>query len=184
MKKKIITSVIGVCLAASVFAGCNSDTKETAVATRIDGGQTQISVETSQNSAAPAGYYFTYNGFNVVPGTDAQPVKEFLGEPIEEPYEGMSCAGQGMDIIYEYQGISLYTHELDGYEYVSGVEITSSLIDCNGVSVGDSIANAKLLYGTPASEDDFGVRYDDGSTHLEFITDGVETIEIIRYYYR
>ena len=53
-KTKIITAAVGFCVAASMMAGCSSQGGstgggETAAATRIEGGQTQIAIE---NSAA------------------------------------------------------------------------------------------------------------------------------------
>ena len=44
-KTKIMTAAIALCMAATMFAGCstNETVGETAVATRIEGGQTQVS---------------------------------------------------------------------------------------------------------------------------------------------
>ena len=184
-KTRIITAVIGTCIAASLFAGCSSNgsSGETAQATRIEGGQTQISVEASVTAAqVPEGKYkFTFNGFDIVPGADAAPVLNFLGDPAEEPYQGASCAGQGLDTIYEYNGFTLFTHALNGEEYITGVEIEDSLTDCGGLFVGDSISKAKDLYGAPKTEDDYGISYTDGATELDIITDGIDTIILIRY---
>ena len=58
MKKiKIITAAIGLCMAASLFAGCNNQTGESAQVSRIEGGQTKISVENggSDNAVSGAG---------------------------------------------------------------------------------------------------------------------------------
>ena len=184
-KSRLITAAIGTCLIASLFAGCNNSgsSGETAQATRIEGGQTQISVEVTENNNQVSGskYTFTYNGFAIVPGADAKPVLDSLGEPVEEPYMGASCAGQGMDTLYEYNGFTLFTHALNDDEYITGVEIENSLIDCGGVSVGDSVAKAKQVYGTPKTEDDYGISYSDGGTELDIITDGIDTIVLIRY---
>ena len=185
-KTKIMTAAIGMCLCASLFAGCGGQTQETAAALKIDGGQTQISVENQQGTeaAVTGAYYFTYNGYKIVPGSAAEPVLDVLGEPADEPFEGASCAGPGLDIIYEYSGFTLYTHELNGYEYIRGIEIENSLIDCGGVAVGDSISQAKQVFGAPETEDDYGISYSDGATKLEVITDGADTIVLIRYTYK
>ena len=185
-KTKLITAVIGTCLIASLLAGCNNtngSTGETAQASRIEGGQTQISVEASEitNQAPASKYTFTHNGFAIVPGTDAKPVLDSLGEPEDAPYQGASCAGQGLDTIYEYAGFTLYTHALNDDEYITGVEIENSLTDCGGLFVGDSISKAKEIYGEPMTQDDYGISYSDGSTELDIITDGIDTIVLIRY---
>ena len=175
-KTKIITSVIGMCIIASLFAGCNGETKETAAASRIDGGQTQISVENSETQAVAADgeYAFSYNGYKIVPGSEAEPALAALGDDYER-MEVASCAYQGVDIIYSYPGFTLYAFSDSGVEYINVIEVEDSLIDCGGVSVGDSVSIAKNVYGTPAVEDDFGLVYRSGKTEIQVSTTLVQT---------
>ena len=100
MEKRIITTVIGACVIASVLAGCsdNKGTGETAQASLIGGGQTQISVEVSQAVAAD-GFKFSYMGYDIIPWAPAAPILDVLGEE-QEYFEGMSCAGEEMAHIY------------------------------------------------------------------------------------
>lgn len=179
---KLITATVGLCVAATLFAGCNNSTGESASASRIDGGQTQISVEASGSSQnAPAdGYKFTYKGYDVVPGAEAAPIIKAYGEPLDV-FEGASCAGQGLDIIYTYPGFKIYAYEENGIELIDGVEIEDSLIDCGGVRVGDKLDDAKAVYGTPTQEDEFGLLYRSGNTAIQVSTDGVGEIISIMY---
>ena len=156
-KTKIFTTVIGLCLIASLFAGCNSGTQETAQASLIAGGQTQI-----------------------IPGTEAETAIAALGSNYEY-FEGASCAGQGVDIAYMYPGFTLGVYKVNGVELITVIEVDDSLIDCNGIHVGDSLADAKAKYGTPDQEDDFGVIYKGGKTQLQIITDGADGIVSIVY---
>lgn len=184
MKKiKLLTVTMGLCVAASLFAGCNNGTGETAAASRIDGGQTQISVETSggaDNKAPEGGYKFTYKGFDVVPGAEAAPVIKAFGEP-KDQFEGASCAGQGLDIIYTYDGFKIYAYEENGVELIDGVEIEDSLIDCNGLHVGDKLDDAKNVFGTPTQEDEFGLLYRSGNTAVQISCDSFGEIISIMY---
>ena len=182
-KTKIFTTVIGLCLIASLFAGCNSGTQETAQASLIAGGQTQITVDNgagNTDAAADNEYAFSYNGYKIIPGTEAETAIAALGSNYEY-FEGASCAGQGVDIAYMYPGFTLGVYKVNGVELITVIEVDDSLIDCNGIHVGDSLADAKAKYGTPDQEDDFGVIYKGGKTQLQIITDGADGIVSIVY---
>ena len=185
-KTKIIAAAVLACVAATVFAGCNSQEPasgngETAAATRIEGGQTQISVENTQGAeTATDGYSFSYRGYDIVPGTEAGPIIDVLGD-YDDIFQGASCAGQGMDTIYSYPGFQLHTYEEKGVETIRGVVIEDSLIDCNGIHIGQTVAEAKAIFGTPTQEDDFGLLYISGKTALQISTDGAQTIVSIVY---
>ena len=183
MKKiKLLTVTMGLCVAASLFAGCNNGTGETAAASRIDGGQTQISVEPSGSDNKKTDVYkFTYKGYDIVPGTEMKPVLEAIGDPVEPPFQAASCAGQGMDTTYNYPGFYIQTYEEEGSELIRGVVITDPLVDCGGIHIGDTLEAVKEVYGTPASEDDFGLEYRSGNVALRFTTDGFNSITDITY---
>ena len=182
MKKiKIITAAIGLCVAASLFAGCNNQTGESAQVSRIEGGQTKISVENGGSDNAVSGAYkFSYKGYDIVPGADIGPVIDTLGEPVDTKI-GASCAGQGFSTLYSYSGFTIYGHEDNGVETVEGIEIDDPLIDCGGVRVGQTLEDAKKIYGEPFQEDDFGVLYRSGSTELQINSDEFHTIISIMY---
>ena len=84
-KEKIITATIGLCLAASLLAGCNETTGESAAASQLGGGQTQISVENSQGAAVSTEgqYCFNFNGYTIMPGMEVQPIIAALGDNYE-----------------------------------------------------------------------------------------------------
>ena len=185
-KTKIITAALGLCVTASMIAGCSNgggSTGETAAAVRIEGGQTQISVEASagEDTSADGEYGFSYNGYKIVPGTIADDALAILGDDYDS-FEGASCAGQGMDIVYTYAGFSLGAYRgTDNVERIQVIEIEDSIIDCDGIHVGDSLTAAKAKLGTPDAEDDFGVIYKGTKTQLQIITDGADKIMAIVY---
>ena len=182
-KTKIITATIGLCVAASLFAGCsNGSTGETAQASRLEGGQTQISVEVTQATSAVTGdvYKFTYKGYDIIPGKDATALLASLGDA-EDIFSAASCAGQGLATAYTYPEFVLYTYEENGQELIDGIEIENPLTDCDGVHVGDKIEVAKATFGTPVQEDDYGILYTAGNTGIQINTDGAGTIVAITY---
>ena len=156
-KEKIISATIGLCLAASLLAGCDKGGNgETVAASQLGGGQTQISVENSQGaSVSTEGQYcFSFNGYQIMPGTEVAPAIAVLGENYEF-LEQASCAGQGTDRAYMYPGFTIGAYKSEGVEYIKTIVIVDSLTDCNGLHVGDSFADAKAALGTPDYEDDF-----------------------------
>ena len=179
-KTRIITTAIGLCLAASMFAGCSQTSDETAVASRIEGGQTQISIEESESQSVSAdGYVFTYMGYDIVMGSEVQQYLDAFGEPDDE-FEAASCAGQGMDHIYSYPGFFLYTREENGVSIVDAVQITDSLTDYNGAHVGDKIEDVKAIFGEPADDWGYGFTYSSGNTELRFMSEDQVTVSEIQ----
>ena len=70
----------------------------------------------------------------------------------------------------------------DRKELVPTITIDDPLIDCGGVCVGQTIEDAKKIYGAqPVEEDDFGAIYRSGKTELQFSTDEFHTIIQIVY---
>ena len=185
MKKiKIITVAISLCMAASLFAGCNSQAGESAAITRIEGGQTKIAVENGGNDKSSASALkFTYKGFDIVPGSDIGPVIESIGEPPEKSDPHAICATQGEAVEYFYDGFEIDTHiEPDeSSEIIVTIKILDTLIDCGGVHLGDKLEKVKQIYGAPTSEDDFGLDYISGNTRLRFSSDGTDSITAIEF---
>ena len=181
-KTTIITSVIGACVIAASLAGCSgkTGTGETAQASLIGGGQTQISVEVSQAVAAD-GFKFSYMGYDIIPGAPAAPILDVLGDPPEEPFSTYSCIGNELTTLYEYTEFKLHTVGENENEIIKQINISNPLIDCGGVHVGDKVEVAKSVYGDPVQEDDFGLKYVKGNSELWVITDGADTIEEITY---
>ena len=182
-KTKIITTAIALCMAATMFAGCSSSQEplETAAATRIEGGQTQIAVENSQEDVSTEGEYgFTYNGYKILPGTETKDALAILGDDYDMRQDA-SCAGQGVDVAYMYNGFTLGAYNVNGSELIQVIDVTDPIIDCGGIHVGDSVKATKDLLGTPDVSDDYGFVYMGTTTQLQIITDGVDKIVEIVY---
>lgn len=67
---------------------------------------------------------------------DALSVMDALGEP-SGCFENQSCAYQGTDMVYYYDGFELTTHELDGVDRVIGIKLTDDTVSTpQGLKVG------------------------------------------------
>lgn len=129
----------------------------------------------SDNSASrQENFTFTYHEIPIVPGAEAAPVIQALGEPqsyTEEP----SCAFDGMDKTYCYGGFYLTTFPMDGKDYVYSVWFADdSVATEEGIRIGSTQPEAEAVYGT----DCFGgtnryVQIKGGSRRMILLTDGL-----------
>ena len=182
---KIITAALSLLMAATLFAGCNNQTGESAQVSRIEGGQTKISVDNGGSSAASGTYKFSYKGYEIGLGDTLGKVSEVLGEPTEVR-SGASCAFEGFDVEYYYSGFVILAKKEsedaeEGVSVIDTIIIDDPLIDCGGIHVGQTLEDAKKIYGDPVEEDDFGAIYRSGSTELQFSSDEFHTITQISY---
>lgn len=89
---------------------------------------------------------FTYNGIRMVPGEEAEPVLTALGEPksyTEEP----SCAFEGLDKTYGYDGFYLATFPEEKKEYIRSIWFADSTVSTEeGISLGSGEEQVKKAY--------------------------------------
>lgn len=119
------------------------------------------------------GLYFTYNGTDIALNAPAQPILEALGTPkakTEEP----SCAFDGLDITYSYDGFNLQTYPMDGGEFIYGFWFTDSTVsNPEGISIGSGEAAVVKAYGEESrSGDNVFVVMKDGGRLTILLTDG------------
>lgn len=174
-KTKIITAALGLCVMASMFAGCGNSggsTGETGAAVRIEGGQTQISVEASASDAAAAvkGYSIKHNGYEFGIGSTEDTVITAMGEP-EDTQEVANCADEGLgNNFYYYDGRVIV--EIAAAGGVTQISVSDPIIDCGGVSVGDSADAVTAAYGQPDEQTDFIIQYKKEGMVLQFQLEG------------
>lgn len=169
-KTKIITAALGLCVMASMFAGCGNgggSTGETAAPSLIEGGQTTIAVEASVSDtvATSGGYTFTHNGYSVGPGMPIDPVLSALGDDYDEE-AWANCAYDELGTVYIYDKLDLILREAKGE--ICEISISGPILDCGGVSVGDSAEAVKAAYGEPFEQTDFIYQYKSDKTILVF----------------
>ena len=180
-KTKIITAALGLCVMASVFAGCGNgsgSTGETGAAVRIEGGQTQISVEASTVDAVSSvkGYSIKHNGYEIGIGSTEDQVLAAMGEP-SDTEQVANCADEGLGTNYYYSADSVII-QIAAAGGVTQITIKDPIIDCGGVSVGDSVDAVKAAYGEPAEQTDFIIQYKKDGMVLQFEIEGGKVVSI------
>ena len=180
-KTRIITAALGLCLTASMIAGCSDggSTGETGgAAVRIEGGQTQISVEASAAdvSATLKGFTFKHNGYELGIGSTRDDVLTAMGEPYDEQ-QVMNCADDAMGAgLFYFEGRVYF--EVSGKGGVTQITISDPVIDCGGVSVGDTVDKVTAAYGDPDELTDYICIYKKDGMVLKFGIEGGKVSEI------
>ncbi len=76
----------------------------------------------------------------------ADEVMDALGSP-SGSFEDQSCAYQGTDTVYYYDGFELTTHELDGKNRVIGVTLTDDTVQTpQGLKIGMSMDDCQGIF--------------------------------------
>lgn len=76
----------------------------------------------------------------------ADEVMDSLGSP-SGSFEDQSCAYQGTDTVYYYDGFELTTHELDGENRVIGVKLTDDTVQTpQGLKIGMSMDDCQDIF--------------------------------------
>jgi hypothetical protein len=168
MKKGILLLAIMLLL-----VGCSKDdttpdaTGNTGTNTSTDGTS-----DTSDNAGEPTeGYSYDANGVTIPMNVDAAPIVEALGEPVEY-FEAASCAFQGLDKIYYYNGFELGTYPSGDKDIVSYVNfLDDSVTTDKDIYLGSTAEEVIAAYGEDYTEDSGSYVYRLGETKLTFIVE-------------
>ena len=145
------------------------------------GAETPNVTEPSQNvnqntgSTTPAGYTFTYNGYQFGVDMIADDVLVNLGDPKDE-YTSESCAFGGEDTVYYYSSIQVSTNNEYGYERIYSIYLEDDLVSTEeGICVGSTVEDVKTAYGEPGgNSSDVCLIYEKDGMTLNFnLVDGV-----------
>src|SRR5690554_1502967 len=84
-------------------------------------------------------FVFEYNGISIAIDDEAEAILEELGEPMEY-FEAPSCAYQGLDKTYYYNGFEITTYTQDDTDYIANVVLVDdSVTTKEGIHIGSSI---------------------------------------------
>lgn len=161
-----------------ILAGCGSDSEN--VSPSPSGSNAVDNNETNPVTEEKSKYYFEYNGIAIYMNDDAKPILEALGEP-QNYFESPSCAFQGMDRIYSYNGFDLYTYtdEDDENEYVFTVAFMSDAVTTTkGITIGDKLDKVISEYGDGYEQSSEQYTYTDKNSKLSFLIENGEVVSI------
>lgn len=124
------------------------------------------------------GYFFIYNNTEIKINTKIDETIEALGD-YQNYFEAPSCAFEGIDKTYFYNGIEITTYPKDGDDYIFSVAI----VDDNnktpeGIYLGAPVSELITAYGD-GYEKDMGLYvYQKGGVKLLFLTENDIVVSI------
>jgi hypothetical protein len=161
MMKKLLIALLTVLMLSLVFTGCGN--KES---------------DNDNTGNEENGYEFVSNGVKIQMLAPAETVLSELGE--ENTYfEAESCAYQGMDKIYTYNGFEVRTNEIEQKDYVTSVLlIDDSISTPEGVALFMTKEDMIAAYGDNYTEESGLCTYTMGETKLSFLISDNEITSI------
>ncbi len=179
MKRTV--ALISALLCLVIFASCGG-----APVVVIAPGTTEAGSDTADIFA------FEYNGvvFHVgdlmdAKGNNSNTVRSKIGEPVEYN-ESNSCAYQGLNKVYTYNGFTVYSYPDGDNDYVQQIVVSDDSVSTPaGIRIGSSVAELAAAYGDENVSEDKTYSFDspDGRTMISFkVSDGV--IKYIQYSFR
>ncbi len=108
-------------------------------------GCSNSSAQTSTTKAK--GYVFVNNGITIAMNEKTAPILKKLGEP-KDYFEAKSCAFQGMEKTYTFNGFELHTYEMDKVDYVASIIfLDDSVSTKEGISLNADLNDVIKAYG-------------------------------------
>jgi len=136
--------------------------------------------ETEPEPEQPAAFSFTMRNIVIEMDQDIADLIALLGEPAGV-FERQSCAFDGMDIIYSYSDVEIYTYPKDGANRVHTINFTNdSPITTEGaIRMGQSsLQDVFDAYGTDYEYDMGMYTFTRGLTFLQFYVENDIVLDI------
>ena len=124
--------------------------------------------------AAEDPYTFRTGDISILPRMEAAPVLALLGEPAFT-FEADSCAYQGKDIYYKYNGFELTVNTPEGVPVITAITVVDDTIRVpfeNGtLAIGDSADTLSDVLGLEPGQEQYDLH--SGGVHLQIaVKDG------------
>ena len=184
MNHKLLAVLLALTLSLTLLAGCGGNNNSQNSSGNAAGNQSQNSGsedngETGNGGQEASAFVFTSNGVEVRMNAEADPIVEAMGEPVST-FEAPSCAFQGTDYIYTYDGFQINTYPLNDVNYVSSVVFMSDAVSTpEGLEIGKTKDDMIAAYGEDYTEEYDQYTYTRGDSQLVvLIEDGyISSIE-------
>jgi len=148
--------------------GPPADTNASGEARKDDGPQ----------KSSPEGFSYENNGVKIPMNVDAAPIVEKLGKPANY-FEAASCAFQGLDKVYTYNGFEIGTYPRGHKDFISTVTFLDDTVETDqGIAVGSTLDEVKAAYGKKFTNKGTSYEYRKGDTRLTFIIENGSVAQI------
>lgn len=137
-----------------------------------------ISDPVDHNDDESNGYIFETKDVEIAMNAEVAPILEKLGDS-KEYFEAESCAFQGMEKTYTYDGFQLYTYEIEGVDSVASISfLDDSVKTKEGIYLYSSLEEVLEAYGDEYEESLGLYTYILEDSKLSFLIDNEEVVSI------
>ena len=159
MIKRLAITAITMVMCVGLLACGGSDNKATG---------NNVNETTTQNTE-DKGYVFESAGTAIEINTKVETYTSKLGEPKGGYYEAKSCAFDGLDKFWYYDGFTIQAYQKDGADLVYSVILTDDTVKTKeGVKIGDTKDKMTSVYGSSFKANGTICAYESGNMALEF----------------
>ena len=114
-------------------------------------------------------------------GDKSEEVMAKLGEPMDT-FESESCAYQGKDYFYYYDGFELMANDFDGTQLITGITLDDDTVQLpQGVKVGMDIDEALSLMDVEYTQSGSVYKFTEGSTILRIRAGEDNTVAAVEF---
>ncbi len=125
---------------------------------------------------------FVYHDVEITVLDEAEPLLAALGEPLAR-YETESCSYEGMDELYDYDGVELSVNEIEGVRRISGIILLDDTVATpEGLRIGMRLQEALALMPTEPEQSGRIYRYTSGSVCLSFSVNETDELITLDYF--
>ena len=135
-------------------------------------GENEPDVSVENEPVVSDTFFFKMGDFVVEMDQDIDHVINNVGEPLGR-FEAQSCAFDGMDIIFSYPGIQIYTYPAGAGNYIHMIGFFDDTVRTaeGNIRLGTRIQNVFDVYGEDYSYETGLYRFTRGLTVLEFLVE-------------
>lgn len=124
-------------------------------------------------------FEFKTKNIRIAIDAKAEDILEELGEP-KDYFEAPSCAYQGLDKTYYYNGFEVTTYTDNNVDYIANILLVDDTVTTEeGVYIGSSKDDVVEAYGNDFKESTSLYTYIKGGSELQFIFQEDEVVSII-----
>jgi hypothetical protein len=165
-----------------LLGGCSSQ-KSTATDTGKDSSKNVATgtSKTPDNASKAKGYVFENKGTIIAMNAEVAPVLKSLGNA-KDYFEAPSCAFQGLDKTYTYNGFEIHTYEIDKVDYVASIIFLDDSVNTKeGISLNADKKDVVKAYGDKYTEKSGSYTYELDKSKITFLfeNDKVTSIEYL-----
>ncbi len=170
MKRKMICAALATMLAVTALWGCGEKKESSTTAAQTTAAATEAQAELTGLAAKAR---VTYNGVTFGTGDKASEVVAGLGDQLRPAENSQPCIpGAGELTNYYFDGLTITASQFD---VISRVSLNNdygqgqSAKIAGSVGIGSGAEETRAALGTPATEDEYGLSYQEGELNITVI---------------